>query len=176
MCAFITLIAPSRDRITIDTVMRRHGRAATSIDNPSVRSALLENEAQYLTTTRGCDCGTVLAAGDPEARLDAALQSEAARLARKGWSHSKIARAIEDQRRAAARPNPRQIDSIPLWAAIIDDLLVSLSLPHAGLLIHSYSGSISDERFSVARHEPPPTDLKTAIAAITWDEMTILQH
>src|SRR5688500_12714415 len=60
LCDSITLIAPTDDQPALAAVMKRHGRAAHPIDNPSIRKVLRADERQYLTTVGHCDCGTVL--------------------------------------------------------------------------------------------------------------------
>jgi hypothetical protein len=61
MCHFITLVAPTADAAAVLAVMKRHGRAADPIDNPSIRKVLRSDEQQYVTTSGHCDCGTALA-------------------------------------------------------------------------------------------------------------------
>ncbi|WP_296595394.1 hypothetical protein [Phenylobacterium sp.] len=136
MCHFVTLVVSTDDAAAVEAVMARHGRAAEPIDNPSVAKAMIPGERQFLTTRGHCDCGTVLArrcetADDTEARL----AKEAARLARKGWSPTKIARARDDRRRAADRPSGQDGDSLELWTAVIRDLRETLGAPHVGLLV-----------------------------------------
>lgn len=111
-------------------VMDRHGRAAEPVDNPCIREVLGEGEHQYLSTRGRCDCGTILAPrhATPEA-FDKKVAMEEARMRRKGWSESKIARALEDRRRADARPSGGGSDSLELWNAVLRDLTNELKLP-----------------------------------------------
>jgi hypothetical protein len=153
MCEFITLIAPSDDAEALRRVMRRHGRMAQPIANASVARVLIPGERQYLTAAQGCDCGTVLIAreaDDPEA----ALAHEAAKLARKGWSQARIARAMDNRRKvAAARPPAAGPDTLELWRAVLADLRRDLRLPYAGLLVRSYRGDLASEAFEATRAE-----------------------
>jgi len=176
MCHFITLIVPTDDADAVRTVMDRHGRAATAIDNPSLRKALRDDERQYLTTRGHCDCGTVLAPrhDTPEA-FEEKIAKEVARWKRRGWSETKIARAIEDQRKADARPKGTAGgDSLELWNAVLRDLGDELQLPYAGLFIRFYSGDVGVEEFQATRRavaKDVPT--QDALCAITHDEVTI---
>ncbi|MCC6925635.1 hypothetical protein [Novosphingobium sp.] len=177
MCHFITLIAPTDDAASVRAVMERHGRVADLIDNFSIRKVLQDGERQYLTTSGHCDCGTVLARRNdtPEA-LEAELAKEEARMKRKGWSATKIARANEDRRRAAAKPNGGGSDSLELWNAVLNDLRDELGLPYAGLLVRLYSGAIATETFSASRREVTKgMPWLEALAALKHDEVTIFR-
>lgn len=177
MCHFITLVAPTEDAAGIRADMERHGRAATPIDNPSVRKVLRDGEHQYLTTRGHCDCGTVLAPRhDTPDAFEKKLAKEAARMRRKGWSEAKIARAIEDQRKAGARPDGGGADSIELWNEVLRDLGRELTLPYVGLMVRFYSGALATEAFSASRRDVPKEKPQNeALASIEHDEVTIFR-
>lgn len=175
MCHFITLIAPTEDAAAVRATMERHGRAADPIDNRSVREVLREGERQYLTTRGHCDCGTVLAPrhDTPEA-FEEKLAKEAARMRRKGWSDAKIARALENGRKADARPSGGGSDSLELWNAVLRELSEELKLPHAGLLVRFYSGDVATENFTASRREAPKAaQRQEALGSIEHDEVTV---
>jgi hypothetical protein len=177
MCYFVTLIVPTDDTGAIRVVMERHGRAATAMDNSSLRKVLLEGEHQYLTTRAHCDCGTVLAPrrSTPET-LEEALAHKALRMRRRGWSETKIARAMADRRKAEAKPargDPGP-DSFDLWDAVLRDLGDALKLPHVGLFVRMYSGTIATEAFSASRRQVPMNiHRREALGSIALDEVTI---
>jgi hypothetical protein len=175
MCHFITLIAPTEDADAVRAVMERHGRAADPIDNPSIRKVLRENERQYVTTRGHCDCGTVLAPRhDTPAAFEDKLAKEAARMKRKGWSEAKIARAVEDRRKADARPNGGGSDSLELWNAVLHDLHETLKLSYAGLFVRLYSGVIATEAFRATRRQVAKNvEWQNALASLEHDEVTV---
>lgn len=177
MCHFVTLIAPTDNAAAVRALMERHGRAADPIDNPSIRKALREGERQYLTTRGHCDCGTVLAPrhDTPEAFEDK-LAKEEARMRRKGWSDAKIARAIDDRRKADAKPSGGGADSLELWNAALHDLRDELKLPYVGLFVRFYSGAIATEAFSASRREVTKgMPWHDALASLEHDEVTIFR-
>lgn len=177
MCHYVTLIAPTEDADALRAVMAKHGRAASPIDNPSVGRVLVAGERQFLTTRGRCDCGSVLAPrrGDVET-FEARLAGEAVTLARKRWPAAKIARALEDRRRAAARPSGGGADSIELWTAALRDLRATLRLPYAGLMIRFYGGSVATEAFTATRREAPRGQpLNEALSAMREDEVTLFR-
>lgn len=176
MCYFVTLIAPTADADAVRVVLERHGRAATPIENPSVRKVLLAGEHQYLTTRGHCDCGTALIRWrDAPETLEKALAHREIRMQRRGWSENKIARALADRQRSKARkPAPDGPDSLELWNAILRNLGESLRLPYAGLLLRFYSGALEDEAFSASRRTIPRTVLQEeSLGLIEADEVTI---
>ncbi|OQW45237.1 MAG: hypothetical protein A4S16_00645 [Proteobacteria bacterium SG_bin6] len=176
MCHFITLIVPTDNADAVRTIMDRYGRTADPADNPSIRKVLREDERQYLTTRGHCDCGTVLAPRhDTPETLEEELAKEAARMKRKGWSEAKIARALENRRRADARPRGGGSDSLELWNAILHNLRAELKLPYAGLFVRFYAGAIATEMFKASRREVPRgTPWQDALASLKHDEVTIL--
>lgn len=177
MCHFITLIAPTDDASAVRAVMERHGRAADPIDNPSIRKLLRSGEHQYLTTAGHCDCGTVLAPrhGTPEL-LEDRLARDAARMRRKGWSETKIARAIDDRRKADAKPGGGGHDSLELWAAVLRTLGDELKLPYAGLHVRLYSGATAAEEFTASRREVVGDEpWQDALGSLDDSEVTILR-
>ncbi len=177
MCHYITLVAPTEDVAALREVMERHGRAAHPIANPSVKKVLRGDERQYLTARASCDCGTILA-HQPETsdEVEERLGKEAARLRRKGWSEAKIARAMEERRRADARPGRPGPDSIELWKDVMRDLGHELKVSHVGFLVRLYSGALDTEVFNATRRDVPkgaPWD--QALASMAADEVTIFR-
>lgn len=175
MCHFITMIVPTDDLAAVSAVMKRHGREARPIDNPSVRKVLRPGEHQYVTTSGHCDCGTVLSArGETAEPPEKQLADEEARLRRKGWSNAKIARAIEGRRKAEAKPKSAKLDSFDLWETVLGDLRAELKLPYVGLFIRFYSGAIDSEVFDASRRETPRgAPSRGFLAAMKEDEITI---
>jgi hypothetical protein len=176
MCHFVTLIVPTDNADAVRAIMERHGRAASPIDNPSIRNVLRDGEHQYLTTSGHCDCGTVLAPRheSPEAFEDK-LAKEAVKMKRKGWSTTKIARAIEDRRKADSRPDGGGSDSLELWSAALHQLGRELKLPYAGLFVRFYSGPIATETFSASRRQVPEDEqYHDALSSMAHDEVTII--
>ena len=129
----------------------RHGRRATPIHNPSVESILKPSEAQFLTTVGHCDCGTALGQGAAQMRG----RDQAAKLAKKGWSPSKIERCLSNRKRADERAQERQgahrPDSVNLWSNLVRDLFALPDVQQVGLLLHFYSGNVETEVFNVRR-------------------------
>jgi hypothetical protein len=176
MCHFITLVAPTADEAGVRAVMARHARQTRSIDSRYLAAALRQGERQYLPLhDAGCDCGTVLAAYDPEEDELDEINRETARLSRKGWSSARITRALADQRKARARPS-KGPDSLEFWAAAIQDLHASLGLSHVGLFLRSYTGDLDDEAFDPTRIDAPAgASLTEALATLGENRLMIFR-
>lgn len=176
MCHYITLVAPTDDAAALHDVMAAHGRRAIPIANPSVAKVLLADERQYLTYSKGCDCGTVL--GFPnierERLLQEELEHEEARLRRKRWPEAKIRRAMADKMRARERSSDKSTDSYELWEAVVRESLEKMNLPRIGLFVHSYRGSLVDETIDATRKElPPEASLMGELQAMIEDELVV---
>lgn len=169
MCHFITLIVRG-ELPDLAAVMKRHGRSATPIDNPSIRGILSADEAQFLTTSGHCDCGTVLAARSVE-QYDPL--KEAARLRRKGWSDAKIARSLRDSERADSRPT-KHIDSFEFWNAVLEDVAAMPRIKGVGLLVHAYEGDVGNEEFQAARRDLSGGNFAEALANMREDELLFI--
>ena len=95
---------------------------------------------------------------------------------RKGWSDAKIARAVEDRRKADAKPSGGGTDSLELWNAVLIDLKNKMKLSHAGLFVRFYSGDIATEKFTVSRRLiPKKIKWLEALASLEHDEVTVFQ-
>lgn len=173
MCHYISLIVPGAATDALAAVLAPHGRVAIPIENPSLRRILRDDERAYLTKRGDCDCGTVLAGRERREGEDG-FAREAARLKRKGWSDAKIARAIEDIRKADARPRRRATDSVDLWDGILGDLKRRIDTPYAGLFVRFYAEAVDTESFEAVRREVPlELPRREALGSIVTDELTI---
>ena len=175
MCYFITLVLRGSDRAAIAPVAMRHGRRATPIHNPSVESILKPGEAQFLTTVGHCDCGTALG---QRGRGQAAKLAK--KLAKKGWSPSKIERGLSDRTRADERAQGRQRahrpDSVDLWSNLIRDLFALPDVQQVGLLLHFYSRNVETEVFDVRRSTVGFDDFAARLPKIDTRELLMVER
>lgn len=173
MCYYIALVVRGSDPASIDQVLRKNGRKAKPLANPSIASALEPGEAQFLTTVGHCDCGTTLA----PATVDRASKrsQQAAKLAKKGWSQAKIDRWLSDRVKADDRADERRHantpDSVGLWSRVISDLLATPGVQHAGLLLHFYSDDVEDEVIEPIRETVPVGDFEARLANMREDQL-----
>jgi hypothetical protein len=93
---------------------------------------------------------------------------------RRGWSNTKTARAIDEQRKADAKSSGAGDDSLELWNAVLRGLSDELKLPYLGLFVRFYSGAIATEEFTASRREIPRADSRQeALGSLEHDKVTI---
>ncbi len=149
MCHYITAVLPkAAAHADLDAIARGHGRQFEALSNPGIAAQLRPDEAYFLTTTGHCDCGTQLGALIGRGtRREKDPEVEAQRLARKGWSKAKIARALDQKREhetaAAAAKVRKNSAALSDWLNFISAVLDSGMSSSLGLLLHMYEGSIA---------------------------------
>lgn len=145
MCRFITAVLPAgTDLPKMSAIAAQYGRILQPLTNASVQAQLRPGEIHCLTTSGHCDCDCAVGRfhGDR-----ASPDREARKLRRKGWSETKLGRALQQQEDAAggkaaatwsqAQPELRR------WHEFLQELLDAL--PHVGLLLHEYHGPLDEE-------------------------------
>ncbi|MEQ1513028.1 MAG: hypothetical protein ABL934_10160 [Lysobacteraceae bacterium] len=176
MCRFITAILPkAADIAEASAVFREHGRACHVYVSASLAAQIGNAESICHTTAGHCDCGTPLGSTATGAASDdrGTREIEVARLRRKGWSESKIARMLVQRDEAGARPRaPGQGQtSLGEWCALIHAVLASPRITYVGLLIHEYRGDINDEEVALqGRQTVRAKDLDEATLASMRDD------
>lgn len=96
---------------------------------------------------------------------------------RKGWSDTKIARAMGDKRKSYAKPDKPGPDSLELWHAVLHDLRSELNLPYAGLLVRAYRGDIETEEFPASRRDVAAgVPWQESLATLDHDEVVIFRE
>jgi hypothetical protein len=117
------------------------------VDNRSLAPHLAPGERVYSTTTGHCDCDSVLGSRK-ERQAPRSLDSEIAKLRKKGWSAAKIAKWAATQGPRAEKPTAVENRSRELeaWQQFLD------AAPSIGVLLHWYRGPLSG-RIEVERVE-----------------------
>ena len=115
MCIYITVIAKLSDQDLISDILKKTGRCAELIDNPSLRKFMDEDEVQLLTTNKHCDCGTVLGDAPVDEENGTALKAEIKKLKRKKWSQAKIDRYVADREKTKIKKN----EAVRIWAGTV---------------------------------------------------------
>jgi hypothetical protein len=158
MCHFITAVLPgSANFYLVGDVAARFDRAWRPLASNPVLGQLRDGETYYLTTPGHCDCETVLGQATRAVTAAGRVQ-KLARLRKKGWSETKIDRWLADKEHADKRRHQRvtagTLDA-DRWLALLREILSSGATETIGLLMHWYSGPISDADFIFARERVP---------------------
>ncbi|WP_460736245.1 hypothetical protein [Lysobacter tyrosinilyticus] len=102
----------------------------------------------FLTTLGHCDCGTVLGSHYQRTRRAPDWATEEQRLLKKGWSKSKVARAIAQKQESSASSDKANDDAsateLASWVSLIDEIIAS-GTREFGVLLHSYRGSLDED-------------------------------
>lgn len=158
MCHFITAVLPlSANQIALAEIAHKYGRKLQQLANPSVEAQLQAGETYFLTTVGHCDCGTALGARAREYAqakpVDKLAQERKLKL--KGWSSAKISRWMQQQADNQNKQHPKESvhvsKDIETWCALLTEMLGSGLTLFVGLLIHSYSGPLSESFELVGR-------------------------
>lgn len=167
MCHFITATLPPRaDVDTVRGIATSFRRAWRPIESGPVVAQLAPGETYYLTTPNHCDCGTVLGSANRDAGQEIDPAQSIRKLKRKGWSESKIDRWLADKRAAAKRTHdkplePGELDS-KTWNLLLSSVLESGATSKIGLMLHMYSGLITDAEIRLHRTSVSLADITPA--------------
>lgn len=133
----------------LDALARKYGRIFQPLSNPSIQRQLGPDRWHFRTTAGHCDCGTALGS-DRHRNIDATDWAvEEQRLLKKGWSRTKIDRALAQKREKAAFhdhgcENDVSVD-IASWVQLIRQALDSGFTAELGVLLHSYRGGLDED-------------------------------
>lgn len=177
MCHFITVVLPPHaDPEALLPIFERHGRRLTPQQNLSVESQLAAGERYFLTTVGMCDCGTTLGSTAHLKRTHdeqkGALANAETKLRRAGWSDAKFARWREEKEKRLERP----IHHIPGtdWMGLINDVLGSGHTRSIAILLHWYSGPLTErielkERRAMAAASLTSDDLRNLLEDVLYE-------
>ncbi|KRA51145.1 hypothetical protein ASD77_16165 [Pseudoxanthomonas sp. Root65] len=144
MCRFVTAVLPANAPLpALDALARGYGRQFQRLHNPSVEGQLGAGEAYFLTTLGHCDCDAPL--GRARSRKSD-VDEDARKLARKGWSAAKVARAIAQKRDSAETTfQARDGEALARWAGFVSAVVASGHVDEFGLLLHHYAGPLHED-------------------------------
>jgi hypothetical protein len=161
MCWIITLGVPTQGVPHLRGYhSTRRGIAVAEHSNPVLRTFFPAGDYLFEITRGGCSCGI----GLPETREVSSNQDRLLRRYRDaGWSPTKIARALDDSRRAKGRFNHRAFSTEPLHA--LQDLVHLLVSAAGHVRFFAYDegivrpfkaerSSVSVSAFNELRHLP----------------------
>jgi hypothetical protein len=151
MCRYVTAVLPANaPHEALDVLARTHGRRFSRLSSPSVAPQLKSDEAYFLTTLGHCDCDEPVGARHAK---EQDWDEMARKLARKGWSEGKVARAVAQKREQAEAADGvqrrRADDDLARWVAFVDAVLTSGQVRELGLLLHFYGGGLEDEDVTI---------------------------
>ncbi|OPZ84319.1 MAG: hypothetical protein BWY76_01894 [bacterium ADurb.Bin429] len=158
MCIFILVTLPAgADIAMLEPIFHSHQGYLGPATNAHLQRQLPANERLFHTTTGHCDCDSGLRDTRPHRAISEEMQKKRNQFRRKGWSKSKIARALAESERAMIRANETHretnIHDIERWYGLLTDALNSAATSHIGILLHMYETSTDVEEFTILRTE-----------------------
>ena len=146
MCYFITATLPKTAPLeALDALARKLGRQFQPLVNPVVSAQLPSGAAYFATTLGHCDCGTVLGSARRARAHEPDWSQEKSKLLKKGWSVTKIARALKQRQQSREKAGQGQTVRLE---SFVSGIIESGLTTELGLLLHSYSGGL-DESFRI---------------------------
>ena len=158
MCIYISAIVPnSADIARLSAVAASFNKDFSRFANASIQAQLHSGESLFLTTRGHCDCDSAIGSSNKRRRKVADVDEERKRLAKKGWSQSKIERSLS-QRIEQAEKRERDENSelgrdLENWLGFLRASVSSKDTPYIALLAHHYSGSLATEQFIVLNRQ-----------------------
>ncbi len=157
MCHFITATLPRDARIElISAAAGRHQLAWVAIENKKVSSQLDKGSTYFYTTQGMCDCGTEFGAkcvGVDKMIPD--YSSDIKSFQRKGWSATKISKWVGEKEKNMKKNERVKSAIVPgeeieRWMKFISDILENKYTTSVGVLLHTYSGDLENERIKIS--------------------------
>ena len=176
MCIYISAIVPkTADVARLSEIAARHGKDFRPFENPSIQSQLNAGESLFLTTVGHCDCGSAIGSDRLKRSKVGDIEQERARLAKKGWTKSKIERSLSQRIDKATAQQEDQNSELGKdfenWLGFLRAAISSKDAPYIGLLTHHYSGSLVTEEVTISdrRIVPAAGISQTVLAGIDED-------
>ncbi len=165
MCYYITAILPLRADIdALTAIAHKYDRQLAPQAIDGVEMALRSGEGYYLTTDGHCDCGTSLGALNRGKKKGYVQEVDVKRLRSKGWSEAKISRWLEQKRHSSKGQRDLQ-----RWHEFLTETLQSGLTPFIGIVVHSYSGLLT-EHIAIQKREV------IGFSALSLEQLSQLQE
>ena len=182
MCHFVTMVLPpDADIESVQQVLGRYGRGFELLQNKHVGKLLKPREVYCLPTPKHCDCGTELGSAPALSAGLADISRDIAKKRRKGWSETKIARWLEQKQdhQQAKKERSKELGGpgadLEDWLGIIRDLRADAGLAYLGIMLHWYTGPLS-ERIDATRAEfDHDDDMASGLRHIEEDVLYIVR-
>ena len=173
MCYFLAVAVPARDAEHLDRIFGSTPFQVRPTDNRDLLAALPPAFAARLITTGGCSCDLY---SPPDRSRDANPAEQLRRkYAKRGWSKSKIDRAVEQA--IANGPATPMHGKTPLSPGLRGDVVERLrelcdSAAGVVVTVHWYGGDVATERMSLTPAQAcTPAQLAERAATMREDEL-----
>ena len=144
MCQYITITIPKETKLDeIQSLFDRFEMSQNLIQNTHLQSQV-ESDPYYInTTSRMCDCGSVIASNAQHLNEEEKYASDIKLKKKKGWSDTKINRWIKQKENSGRNEELKQDNE--RWQQFLGELLTVDQIGKVGVLIHWYDLGLEDE-------------------------------
>ena len=137
MCQYITITLPKEINLNeVKPLFDQYEMSQHLIHNSYVQTQLNSDDDYINTTSRMCDCDSVIASNPQHLNLEEKYASDIKRKKKKGWSETKINRWVA-QKENSGRNEELQQDN-ERWVQFLTELLNENQIGKVGILIHWY--------------------------------------
>ena len=155
MCIYISAIVPkSADVARLSTIAASFNKDFRPFANESIQGQLGSGESLFLTTSGHCDCDSGIGSSNKRRRKVADIDEERSKLAKKGWSKSKIERSLSQRMEQIGKREQDQNSELGRdlenWLGFLCAAVSNKDTPYIALLAHHYSGNLATEQFTVS--------------------------
>ena len=144
MCQYITITLPRETRLDeVQSLFDRFEMSQHLIHNAHLQSQI-ESDYYYInTTSRMCDCDSLIASNAQHLNEKEKYASDIKRKKKRGWSDTKISRWIKQKENSGRNEELKQDNE--RWQQFLKELLTIDQIGKVGVLIHWYDLGLEDE-------------------------------
>ncbi len=147
MCQYINVVLPADVKsCDIQSLLTKHGLGYYPFRNGFVVQQFKKDVQLINTTTKQCDCGSVI--GSDRNNLSKGVRpQDIERLRDKKWSETKIKKWIADKTKTDIQAKERDQERNQ-WMGFLQEAIKSDKIGKIGLYIHWYDNNIFDEEIT----------------------------
>ena len=147
MCQYINVVLPADIKTDkLKPLFAKHGLGYSPFQNSFVLGQLKKNVQLVNTTTRQCDCGSVIGS-DSNQTSKGVQPKDIERLKRKGWSETKINNWMASKTKTDLQAQERDTERSQ-WTDFLKEAIRKDNFGMVGLYIHWYDNNIFDEEIT----------------------------
>lgn len=152
MCQYVNVVLPKNAKVDkIKPLFAKHGLGYHPFKNVFVLQQLKKDVQLINTTSKQCDCGSVIGS-DANGSSRSALPKDIERLEHKGWSETKINNWIANKTKTDNQGKEHDAERHK-WISFLREITRENNIGAIGLYIHWYDNDINTEEITFKSKE-----------------------
>ena len=152
MCQYINIVLPAETKLEkVKPLFEKHELGYRPFQNNFILQQLKKGGLLINTTSKQCDCGSVIASDSHPSSMDI-QPKDIERLKRKGWSETKINNWIANKTKTNIHAKERDKER-DQWTSFLDEVILKNNVGKIGLYIHWYDEIMESEELTFAGRE-----------------------